>query len=73
MIKVEKEKWIFNGNEKEIPIVSDEDIDYGNDVNLEDTAEFSSDELKKRLEDTGKLNFENLENTKKIDIIEEED
>lgn len=72
MIKVEKEKWIFEGNEEEILIVSDEDIDYGNDVNLEDTTEFSIDEVKRQLEDTGKLDFENLENTKKMDIIEED-
>ena len=69
---MEKEKWIFEGNEEEILIVSDEDIDYGNDVNLEDTTEFSIDEVKRQLEDTGKLDFENLENTKKMDIIEED-
>ena len=66
---MKKEKWIFKDEEIEVPIVSDEDIDFGIDINLENTMELAIDELKNDLEDTKEIE---LNNTKQIPIIDEE-
>ncbi len=66
---MKNEKWIFKDKEIEVPIVSDEDIDFGNDINLENTMELAIDELKNDLEDTKEIE---LNNTKQIPIIDEE-
>ena len=61
-----KEKWIFNGLEIDIPVVNQSDID--NDINLDDTRDLTNAVNNMSLI----LRKNNLENTKKIDIVENE-
>ena len=68
------EKWTFKDNKIEIPVISKEDIDCKNNVNLEDTMELCSNDLKDKFEETIEIDIQNdnVENSEKMSTLDED-